>query len=403
MIHVVHVTPTISRIGGGVASYLWSFLPLGADCGLRATLVGLHDRYADQDVADNLAHKEGIRTFAAKRVGPRQFGFSPQMRRFLEHEVKDVDVVHSHGLRMLPGYEARRFARRRGVPLVISPHGQLDPWILDKRMIRKKIVGPLFDDRNQREAACIHVTADQEARYVRDSNIRTPVARVPIGLDASAYSTACDDREIIERWPEIKGKKRLLFLSTIYPKKGLPRLAAAWGRLCKDWPDWHLVVTGRELGGGRQEAEAHLAACGVMGRVTFTGPVSDEMKKTMLACGDVYVLPTDGENFGIVIAEALASGAPVITSNTTPWGDIRRYECGWWIDVGVDPLCQALTEAMGLTDSQRHAMGQRSRKLIEEKYDWDVIVPQMRRMYEWVLNRCDQPEFIYGDHDAIPD
>lgn len=108
---------------------------------------------------------------------------------------------------------------RRRVPLVISPHGQLDPWILARGVARKRTIGLLFEDRNLQTAACIHTTAHQEARHVRAYHLTNPIAVVPIGLEVEAYTTVADDAHIVERWPGLAGKKRLLFLSTIYRKK----------------------------------------------------------------------------------------------------------------------------------------------------------------------------------------
>ncbi len=399
-IHLAHVTPTVSRLGGGVAAYLWAFAAAGLKVGLVPRIAALNDRYVHQDVPNI----PGVDLLVARCIGSRRVGYSPMLRRMLDRQVAGVEVVHSHGLRMLPSYEARRYAVRRGVPLVVSPHGQLDPWILAGGSMRKRVIGWLFEDKNLQTAACIHTTSRSEASHVRAYHLNNPISVVPIGLDVSAYTTTADDATIIHCWPRLAGKKRLLFLSTIYPKKGLLRLAEAWCRMYKDWPDWHLVVTGVDISRDQDMAKAMIADHGADGHVTFTGPVTDHpVKRQLLACCDLYVLPTDGENFGIGVAEALASGLPVVTSNTTPWRDLQRSECGWWIDVGIEPLCQALHEAMALPDPHRRAMGQRGRQLIEQNYSWTTVASQMRQVYRWVLKRGPKPDFVYTSSQTIPD
>ncbi len=398
-IHLVHVTPTISRLGGGVAAYLRSFVQQCPKDDVQATIAALCDRYVQKDAADI----QEAKVFTGRYIGPRWLGYSPVLRRFLNQRIGEADIVHSHGLRMLPSYEARRLAVRRGVPLVISPHGQLDPWILGYGKLRKKIIGLLYENRNLQNAACIHVTSNQEARHVRAYGLRNPIAVVPIGLDAAEYPVDRDDGSVIERWPQLKGKKRLLFLSMIYRKKGLCRLAQAWGRLWRRYPDWQLVIAGQELDDDRARAQQIITSTGAGGCTTFVGPVVGELKKQLLGASDLYVLPTEGENFGITIAEAMACGLPAIVSNTTPWGALARDGCGWWIDVGVEPLCTAMQQAMGLSDAQRQEMGRRGRRVIEENYAWPVIVRQMIEMYRWLLGRSDKPGFVYLPDEQIND
>lgn len=396
-VYVVHVTPTLSRLGGGVSSYLWALAQTGLGRGLTPTVVGLRDPYVDQDIA---AHGD-VRSFVGGRIGPRSVGYSPGLHQFLKRRLGPVNIIHSHGLRMLPAYEARCAAARHGVPLVISPHGQLDPWVVRRRVVRKKLVHWLYEDRNLQTAACIHATAAQEARHARAQGLVNPIAVVPIGLDAAAYQCDTDDASIIERWPQLKGKKRLLFLALVYPKKGLVRLAEAWGKLHQRWPDWHLVVAGFGQEDELNRATSIINSSGATAQSSFVGGVAGRMKGQLLAASDLYVLPTEGENFGVTIAEALASGLPVITSNTTPWRDLQRYQCGWWIDVGVAPLCQALQDAMSLSDHERSEMGQRGQRLIRDKYAWQPIIGQMRQMYLWLLGRAEKPPFVYTADEAI--
>lgn len=270
-------------------------------------------------------------------------------------------------------------------------------------MARKIIIGMLYENRNLRAAACIHVTSNQEAEHVRTYGLTNPIAVVPIGLNAADYPVGRNDNSVIERWPELAGKKRLLFLSMIYRKKGLCRLAQAWGRLWRRHPDWQLVVAGHELDDDRARAQRIIAAAGALGCTTFVGPVEGDLKKQLLSASDLYVLPTDGENFGITIAEAMACGLPTIVSNTTPWDALGRDGCGWWIDVGVEPLCGAMEEAMGLSDAQRREMGRWGRQVIEKNYAWPVIVRQMIEMYRWLLGRSEKPGFVYPPGEQIND
>ena len=104
-----------------------------------------------------------------------------------------------------------------------------------------------------------------------------------------------------------------------------------------------------------------------------------------MADADLFVLPSLSENFGSVVIESLAQQTPVITTKETPWDELPRVGCGWWVDAGVEPLAETLKEAISLSDQERRAMGARGRALVERKYTWDAVVKKMIEGYEITL------------------
>ena len=110
-----------------------------------------------------------------------------------------------------------------------------------------------------------------------------------------------------------------------------------------------------------------------------------EEKWRVLREADLFVLPTHSENFGIAIAEALASGTPVITTKGTPWRDIENQHCGWWTEIGVEPTKEALRSFINMSESELETMGRNGRRLIEEKYSDTAIAKQMVNIYEKLL------------------
>ena len=108
----------------------------------------------------------------------------------------------------------------------------------------------------------------------------------------------------------------------------------------------------------------------------------------------LFVLPTFSENFGIVIAESLASYTPVITTKGAPWEDLKIHNSGWWIDIGVEPLKEALTIAMQTNENDLFEMGVNGRKLIENKYSMASVAKQMLQLYQWILTKNNKPNFV---------
>ena len=145
--------------------------------------------------------------------------------------------------------------------------------------------------------------------------------------------------------------------------KGLVNLVRAWAEVRPE--GWEIVIVGPDEGGHRAEVTAVARELDVQ-EITWTGEVRDEAKWGLYFDADLFVLPTFSENFGIVVAEALAAGVPAITTTGAPWGVLNERRCGWWIDVGVEPLAAALREATGLSDERRAEMGRRGRSYVEE-------------------------------------
>jgi glycosyltransferase involved in cell wall biosynthesis len=157
------------------------------------------------------------------------------------------------------------------------------------------------------------------------------------------------------------------------------------------------VVAGPDEDGHEALVRAAVKKTGLEDQFVFTGPVFGEAKQGLFQRADLFVLPTFSENFGLVIAEALAGGIPVITTKGAPWRELVTNTCGWWVDIGAEPLVEALREAMSLTDVERWKMGLRGRKLMEEHYSWPSVAKDMKAVYKWMLGGGTPPKCVLVD------
>jgi glycosyltransferase involved in cell wall biosynthesis len=158
--------------------------------------------------------------------------------------------------------------------------------------------------------------------------------------------------------------------------------------------NWRVLVAGGDENGHLAEVKTEIRKQKLENSFEFIGEVADEKKWDLYRSADLFVLPTKSENFGIVIAEALACGLPVITTRGTPWEDLITHRCGWWVELGAGPLAVALNEAMRLPDEERRAMGLRGRKLVEENYTWPAAAKKMVALYRWMLDSGSKPECL---------
>jgi len=332
------------------------------------------------------------------------------------------DLVHSHGVWHPVNHWTTVAARRWGVPLVIQPRGMLEPWALGRKAGKKRLALALFQGADLAAATALVATADMEYDNLRRLGLRQPVAVIPNGVAWPAALTAesagparppgpglAPDRAFDQEpngasrpFPTPPGQARdgpprerlALFLSRVHPKKGLRELVRAWAQVAP--AGWRLRIAGPDEGGHWAEVARLVDALGLAAAVDYDGPVEGEAKTALYRAADLFVLPTFSENFGLVVAEALSYGVPVITTRGAPWADLETFGCGWWIDTGVEPLARALRAAMALGDAERRAMGERGRVYVR-RYDWDAIAAETLALYRWLLGQGERPGSVQVD------
>lgn len=297
-------------------------------------------------------------------------------------------VLHSNGLWTAVNHWVTHQARRRQVPLIVQPHGMLEPWALAYHGWKKRLALSLYQRRDLESASLFIATAEQEAESIRRFGLRQPIAVIPNGVELAVGGG--EDRIVTHR----NTARTALFLSRIHPKKGLLNLVNAWGELRPR--NWRLVIAGPDEDGHLAQVMSLVRQQGITECVEYVGEVEGQRKAALYRDADLFVLPTFSENFGVVVAEALAHGLPVITTRGAPWTDLERFGCGWWIDTGVGPLVDTLREAMSLPEDERKTMGERGRRYVQ-RYDWNIIARQTAEVYRWVLARGPKPDCVRTD------
>ncbi|MDR9395515.1 MAG: glycosyltransferase [Roseovarius sp.] len=371
------LTTTLSPAAGGLSVSVPHLAHGLARAGAgEVHVVGLEDPDDPQ-----AAQAWGPQVHAHATSGPRAFGYAPGMRRTLDRLAPRV--VDVQGLWTYPSLANLRHHRRHGTPYVVTPRGMLDPWARARSRWRKRAVRLWFEDAHLVHATCLRATAEMEAEHFRSIGLTNPIAIVPNGVDVPEHlpPRPRDDR------------RRLLFLSRIHPKKGLPHLLRAWARLEAERPDWELVIAGPDEGGHTAKMQ-RLARSLHLDRVTFYDAVHSAEKSALYRSADAFVLPTHAENFGLVIAEALAHEVPVITTRHAPWPGLPDHDCGWWIDLDDRPLHAALAGATALPRAALHEMGARGRTWMQQDFGWDGVAEQMLKVYQWVGDGGTRPTFI---------
>jgi glycosyltransferase involved in cell wall biosynthesis len=350
---------------------------------------GLYTQVFSVDtVGGKVSERRGVRyeTFAqdfASLPALSKLMFSSAMKTRLSREAARAPVVlHHHGLwRMVNIYPAR--FTRTGVPLILSPRGMLGDAALEFSSLQKRIFWRLLQESAVRPTTCFHATAASELDDIRAFGLGAPVAVIPNGID------------VLEPLPErpAKRERTVLSLGRVHQKKGIDTLLRAWALGPGSREGWQLRIVGPAENNHDKDLRQIVAALNLENVVFQESAFGDE-KRAEFNDADIFVLPTRHENFGIVVAEALAEGTPVISTIGAPWQGLQTESCGWWVKHGPEALAAALNSAMSLSDAERDAMGVRGRDWMRRDFAWDSIGEKMERLYQWCAGEGDRPEFV---------
>ena len=289
-------------------------------------------------------------------------------------DIACFDIVHIHGLWNLELHAVVKACRKANVKYVVSPRGTLDPWALSVKKWKKRFAMLAYQRRDLEAASAFHATADEEATHIRAAGFMQPCIVAPNGVGLPV---------VMPPKQKSPNDRIALFLSRLHPGKGLLSLADAWAKVKPK--GWRMKVVGPDSYDHKKDVVAKLVELGIVDQWEFHDALDDVDKWLAYRSADLLVHPSVSENFGITIAEGLAAELPVIATKGTPWSELESRHCGWWIDVGVEPLAKALEEALSLNDAMRREMGVRGKKLIEEKYSWDAVTKAMMRGYAAVI------------------
>lgn len=300
-------------------------------------------------------------------------------------------ILHGHGIWEMPIHQLASQARKLKIPYIISPHGMLEPWALSQGSCKKKIALRLYQMKDLKQAFCLHATSNMEANALRDLGVKNPIAIIPNSVELPNIIKSLDLNAIKSN----KSHNKILFLSRIHPKKGIENLIEAWARIPGSLKNgWTLEIVGNGDPIYIQKLKNIISIKGLQHSVQILDPVYGDRKNDVYLSADFFVLPTYSENFGMVVAEAMSFGIPVITTKGAPWEELQTHNAGWWIDIGVDPLTKALSEAMITPKEKLVEMGQNGRKIIEEKYSIEKVSKQMIELYDWILNKGKKPDVV---------
>ncbi len=314
----------------------------------------------------------------------------------LRQQVADarIDLIHSHGLWTDANRLAGQTARTRKLPHLIAPCGMLAARGAPKHHgLRKQAALVLFQRRILREAQCLHAKSEKEYDDIRQFGLRNPVAIIPNPVSAPHDKNSDLEKQFRKAHGIAPDTRILLFLGRLHPVKGLPRLIHAWSKAREQRRTWVLVLAGPDEAGHRKEIESLASQLNCRETIVFTGELNETNKWTALRAAELFVMPSDFENFGNAIVEAMSCGIPVITTTGTPWKELPSLRAGWYVEPNVPALSNALCESLAMTAENLKSMGKNAAK-IANKFRPSDISRDLMSVYGWLLNKEKQPSCV---------
>ncbi len=385
---------SVSRNGGGLYESVRRLVQTLEQEDVGVGVFGCADENTGADVG--LWSPAEVHIF--KPVWPEAFGYSPGYLE--EMEAYSPNLIHTHGIWLYPSMAARCYSLQTGAPTMISAHGMLDPWAVNHSRWKKVIAYLLYEQAHLENATCLRALCQSEANSIRSLGLKNPVSIIPNGIDLPEKMPE-GPAPWAGRVPE--GRKVLLYLGRIHPKKGLPELIRAWATISKEigsiGNEWMLVISGWDQGGHENELKEICRQEGVSwddlrtpesgqsagAAVLFAGPQFNEAKARAYYNSSAFVLPSYSEGLPMVVLEAWAYHLPVLITQECNLPEGFAAGAAIQITPHAPAIVEGLRRLFEMSEAERDLMAQRGRELILHKFNWRSIAREMKEVYHWML------------------
>lgn len=365
---ILHVISSVDPRGGGPIEGINQIARVQITRGHTVEIVSI------DDPADPMLATASLPVHA---LGPplTYYRYSPRLVPWLRANAHRYDAVIVNGLWQYGSYATWRALHGTGTPYFVFTHGMLDPWFKHEyplKHLKKWLFWPWADYRVLRDAAAVFFTCEEERLLARRSFwlYRCNEAVVGFGTAAPAGDSTAQRAAFLSHFPGLENKRLLLFLSRIHEKKGCDLLIDAFADVCKRDARLHLVMAGPDQTGWKAALSARAKQLGIADRITWTGMLSGEMKWGAYHSAEAFVLPSHQENFGIVVAEALACGLPVLISNKVNiWREIRNSHAGIVADDTLVGTKSLLEGWLDLSEADRLHMREAAKQCFSAHFE----------------------------------
>lgn len=305
-----------------------------------------------------------------------------------EEVLSDVDVAHLHTPWELCNFQLARILRHKRIPYVVTIHGMLDDWSMNHKKLKKSTFLSIGGRSLFRKATTIHFTAQAEKEQALQWIPGADRSLVQCyALDLSSYNPLPGVEPALRAFPQIhRDSRKILFLSRVHPKKGLELLLRAAAILKQQSLPFQILIAGPGDAPYVASLNKLAAELGVDDVTLFLGMVRGVEKRSLYEAADVFVLPTYQENFGLVLAEAMACGTAVVTTHGTDvWRELQEGGA-LIVDTSPDQIAEAILVIISDPEKCRR-IGQQGLDFVYKWLDRNTVSAAYERMYRNAIER----------------
>ena len=313
-----------------------------------------------------------------------RFSYSPHAVRLLVRTLATPEtrpeVIHIHGQFSHLTIRAAQLARRWGIPYVLRPAGSFDAECLKRGMARwKRVFFHLFHRRDLCLAGAVHATSHAEAVQLRRIAPHCRLAVIPHGVDLPCPASLAQTESFLARFPQLREKGLVLFLSRLHEKKRPDWVMEAFCRLRPEFPDLALILAGPDAGLG-ETLRTKVEVSRLDGEAVFPGFLQGLDKAAAFSLASVFCLPSEDENFGLAVVEAMAHGVPVVvTPGVASHVYVDAAGCGFTVADSIEGVADGIRRVL-LSDRQE--LGRRGREYVEKHLTWPAVAQQIDELYK---------------------
>jgi len=394
ILNIANVAGT--KRGGGVHEVVYNFWTIQNCIGFDSDLwfPGFKKEESDLIAESNNVKVKALKTyFHPSKSILKNFGK-------LLSQVNEFDIIHQHGIWVPISKLTLEANKKYNGIIVIQPHGYLEPFSLNMSKGKKMLAYFLYEKKNLEYARLLLACSFEEYLNLRELFPSKDIAVIPNGVSKDFYNSK-SNRDYFKKNIYMR-RKNMLFLSRIHPLKGLARLLKAYAILDKSISEnWNIIIAGIDQNNHTNELKQIAKELKILDRVYFEGEKFKDEKINIMSSADLFVLPTNTENYGIVVAESLSRGVPVLTTKGAPWSLLEKESCGFWVENSIAGIKIGLEKAFLLTKDELVFMGSNGKRIAKEYFLWESIVHKTIELYTWLLEGGEKPNFVYLGESKI--
>jgi len=382
---ILHIIRSVNPKGGGpiegvtqLSHYYEAHSNSSLDCHTEVLSMDSPD--------DDFVKTASIKVHAIGHSNIGGYGYTPKLKPWLQTHAHEYDAIIINGIWQYHSFGAWRALKELGIPYFVFTHGMLDPWFKNAyplKHLKKWFYWPWAEYRVLRDAEAVLFTCEEEKRLAPQSFwlYKANGVVVNYGTKQSPTDKEHFQNTFMTKYPDLIGKRIFLFLSRIHEKKGCDLLLESFAKVCKEDPLLHLVMAGPSSEILLTKLKTLAAQLDITERITWTGMVQGDDKWAAYYASEAFVLPSHQENFGIVVAEALACGLPVLISDKVNiWREIQTDGAGVVNTDTVDGTVKTLRKWLSFDAEERHKISKQAQLTFENRFTIEAMAKSISQV-----------------------